>query len=250
MGCRQGLLPAPITSIIQEDLMAENGTSIVMYPRHRKRTLSSIDTDNLSVWFGGGILNPYGPTLTVAALERIDEGPQYTIIHMMLNPFSQWMREVGELTLGERCSIEQSFEPLFSLSWGSCPSWLLPQNIISEEFSRKVYARFLASRENGQKLLRGVKQHPGDPVGRLVSEMKQYQTTGVMPKDGKLSEEEALELATLLLEPGIVATEFTGFGLFWKKSIEQTKRNRLLGKPMSHDEFSTLFEILRKSCRF
>lgn len=230
--------------------MVPHETGIIMYPQHRERKFHTIRPHDLTVWLGGGILNPMGPTLTVAALEEFGTVFQYKIIHMMLNPFTQWIREVGEITIGMQCTFQGGFEPLLSLSWGNCPSLLLPQKIIDEDFSREIYARLMLSCGNGQKLLNGVRKYPNNPIDRINAEMKQYQDTGKFPSDGQLSEEKAMELTALLLNEEAVNAEVDGFAELWKASTKLVEGNRLAQKSMPIFKFFFLLSGLRASCRF
>ncbi len=225
-------------------------TNIIMYPRYRERPLSTIEPYDLTVWFGGGILNPMRPTLTAIALEELGTITQYKIIHIMLNPFTQWAKEVGELTLGIECTYQGGFEPLLSLIWGSCPSLLLPQKILSEDFCREIYAQLMRACGNGQKLLEGVRKYPNNPIVRINAELERCQETGKLLPDGQLTEAEAMELATLLLNKEAVNAEIEGFIELWKASIELLQGNGQAQNPMSLLNFFFLFSGLRESCKF
>jgi len=230
--------------------MVPDDTSIRMYAEHKERTFRSIKPHDLIVWLGGGILNPMGPTLTVTALEEDGSMFQYKLIHMMINPFTQWVREVGELTFGRNITFQDGFAPVFSLSWGSCPSLLLPQKIIGEDFSQETYARLMHASGNGQKLLAGVRKYPNNPIDRLSAELKQYQETGQLPPDGQLAEEEALELAALLCNEEALNAEMSGFIELWRASIELVKGNKQIPKPMSIRKLFLLYSGLQMSCRY
>jgi hypothetical protein len=226
-----------------------NETRIVMHPSPVPRTLRSINLKNFHVMLGGGIINPFGPTLTVAGLEGGPDPREFAVVQIMLNPFSRWVREVGTATLGETCSIQSDFMPLFGLEWGSCPSLLLSSRMFEEDFVEQMYAKFLGSLENGQHLLEGVRRCPGDPFKRIEVDMQAMGVKGARIRDGKLTEAEAGELAGCLLKPEMNKQELKAFLGAWDGSLRFQRRGLFSRKPMSLKEFAGLLGELGISCR-
>lgn len=55
----------------------------------RKRSLKSVGKRELTTLLAGGIINPFGPTLTALVLEgTIEPGAKLPILSVMLNPFA------------------------------------------------------------------------------------------------------------------------------------------------------------------
>jgi hypothetical protein len=225
-------------------------TRVSMHRTPVPRKLQSSALKNFHVILGGGIVNPFGPTLTVAGFEGERGSSEFDVVQIMLNPFSQWVREVGTATVGKHFTIESAYMPLFDLEWGSCPSLLLaPTAIKPAEYAVDVYAAFLASMKNGQHLLEGVRRNPRDPFERIAVDMQSMGVKGFRIQDGKLTEDEAKELASHLLEPEANKQEMKAFIGAWDGAISHQKRGLFSKKPMSVKEFLDLLAEFSPTCR-
>ena len=77
--------------------------------------ISSLENRNLITIFAGGIVNPMGPTLSVLALDgKAVIGAHLPILHISLNPFSSFVKEIGVVKCGEEWINTESILPLLS----------------------------------------------------------------------------------------------------------------------------------------
>ena len=74
----------------------------------------AFDPLDLEVLFGGGIINPFGPTLTAVCTEtKTNRLGQQRIIELVLNPFSQTSRLLGHCIFDARWEPLKHIPPLF-----------------------------------------------------------------------------------------------------------------------------------------
>ncbi len=220
-----------------------------LYGEPRIRTFDSLDPKTFHVMLGGGIIDLYGPTLTVVGLEASEDDDGYAIIQMVLNPFSQSICEVGKTTLGDSQSVVFDCQLLFGLEWGSCPSLLLSSSRLSAQEVKKVYASFLGTFANGYHLLEGVRKYPDDPFKRVGRERKILRTGGHQTQDRRLTEGEASELATELLRPKAMDMEWKAFILAWAEAIKAEEESTPARAMMSLKKFLTIFSVVKASVR-
>lgn len=130
--------------------------------------------------------------------------------------------------------LEESWNPLqeipkfFDLSFGSCPTLLLPLRILEHEDSVRLYARFLTIFEDGHRVLEKVRAFPGDPWNRVQQEMGGLASLLEKLQLGKaadngfrgLTPAESQELASHLLAPENARAELQAFLFAWNGSIE------------------------------
>lgn len=221
-----------------------------LYGESRIRTFDSLVPKTFHVMLGGGIVDLYGPTLTVVGLEALEDNDGYAIVQMVLNPFSQSICEVGKTTLGDSLSVVIDYQSLFGLEWGSCPSLLLSPDMLLVQTAKKVYATFLGTFDNGYHLLEGVKKYPADPFKRVGRERKILRTGGHQTQGRKLTAEEATELASHLLRPKDMDMEWKAFMLAWVEAIKTQEEDTPGCSAMSLEKFLTIFSALKASIRF
>ena len=106
---------------------------------------------------------------------------------------------------------------------------------------------FFASLQNGYRLLENVRKTPEDPFERISLEMESFDIDRSPIQDRSLTEEEASELASHLLEPEPNKKEMQAFLVAWDGAISFQKTSRM--KSMSVKKFLTLFAPLGLSCR-
>ena len=134
-----------------------SATQFELSGKEKDRPLKKIGKRGLTSLVGGGIINPLGPTLTVLALDGILEpGEALPILRLMLNPFNQEAKEIGVARIGESWSPISDLPPLFSSSFGACPTFLLPSSLMEQSDVIDLYTRFLTTFEDGQsRMARG-----------------------------------------------------------------------------------------------
>jgi len=207
-----------------------------------------------------GLVNPFGPTLTaVVAAGELRSGAEVPLIRVMLNPFSQELQAVGELTVGHTWSPVFVIRSLFGVSFGSCPSLLLPSRHLKAEESLSVHAAFLRGFGEAREVLEKVRQYFGNPwkrVGEEVSGMNDPLLRKFLVVTEKaptpLDEAGGRELVSLLLSDRHTREEIRAFLYAWDGSI---KFQREQGSPamadaaMNMEVFSAVFGRIAESCR-
>src|SRR5262245_24734493 len=124
--------------------MNGSDTLVRMYETHRETSLDHFYSEPLTSLLVCGIVNPFGPTLTaVVAAGELRSGATVPIIRVGLNPFTQGLHVVGELNVGRTWSPVFTIRSMFGLSFGSCPSLLLPSRYLTAEEAVSVHADFL-----------------------------------------------------------------------------------------------------------
>lgn len=236
-------------------------TTITLLESPERSSLAELEKGKLTTLFAAGIVNPFGPTLTVAAAQGILESDkQMPIVRMMLNPFSQECDVVGEIRIGETFDPRKDLPSLFPLISGACPTLLLPVSYLGPEISVDFYAQFLTSFADGSDVLNKVRRHPKDPWSRIQEEVDGL--AGMMERAASggerrhaaipLSGSEAKELAASLLDPASLKVELQAFLFAWKGALEfqgSSGNRALANEALSFDGFIRIFSILAASCR-
>lgn len=210
---------------------------------------------DLTLLLAGGIINPFGPTLTLlAARGRLDVGEEAKVFHVVLNPFRQVITEVGIARISASdWTPAVELEPFFALPFGGCPTLLLPNAGYSEEQAIELHAKFLSTFENGSAVLHGVREHPGDPWQRVQHEIDNCvpPRAPTRPQEALLAEE-ARELATYLLDPSNLMAEFYAFRDAWHGSVQFQAREgspELAAEALQGPRFALIMALLMASCR-
>jgi hypothetical protein len=223
------------------------------YPEPIEAEMDAVDGLAM-VYFGAGIVNPMGPTLSLLIGDHI-RNPRETqnLFQVIFNPFSQSCYKVGEVNVGDEWQPATDLAPFYDLSWGCCPTFLIPSAAYSEKAGQSIFSEFLQTFEDGTKTLKKVKKHPGDPWTRVKGEVDG--TVGMLEKirmgifkesnlDGTLSPTQAAELARLQLDPKNLLEEFRAFMFAWEGS-----QNFLRIPGLSKDQFLKTFSRLAMTAR-
>lgn len=221
--------------------------------------ISSLEDRNLFTIIAGGIVNPMGPTLSVLALDgKAVIGAHLPILHISLNPFSSFMKEIGVVKCGEEWINTESILPLLSNNFGSCPTLLLPSRIFSSEVEIKsLYAKFIESFDDASSTLKQIKKFPGDPMNRVQDEMDNIMDTiNINDKevcDRKIELFEALEFVNIQTNSENLKSELKAFLFAWNGSINFQTRNGVntstaFPSIVSGEEFIGHLSIIAESC--
>jgi hypothetical protein len=202
--------------------------------------LDDLDGSDLDVFFATGIVNPFGPTLSiVAAAGKTAEGSELPIVEIMLNPFSQTVLQIGKMLVGSEWLPTVDLAPLIQRDYGSCPTIVLVSNQVSDNFRIDLVAQILESYGDQVKdVTQMVKKNLGDPWARVSEEFKgpQYET------DDRSIAVVARELASLVLSPEHFISELQAFVSAWHGSIEKTPiTEEMKRSAMGSDEFNAFF---------
>ncbi len=210
-------------------------SSVESLPTPKDRGLDSL-TGDLVVLLGGGIVNPFGPTLQlIAATGPWQVGVELPIIRAVLNPFSQQIQQVGVLALRDLFSPDDTLAAVLPERPGGCPTALLvspfiirkPENIVAS------VASYLANCDHGATTLAGVNRFPGDPRARVKHDIDESMRimlaqhkgqNAEWPKDRKLTIDEATELARIQLQHDHWLAEWRSFVACWTEAIEHQQR--------------------------
>ena len=204
-----------------------------------------------------GIVNPFGPTLSVLAVDGyfpLADG-RIPLIEMMLNPFAQSCTIVGTVDMGDNWTPLYDLQPFTSLPLRSCPTLLLPSQFMAPDTVESLYADLLMTFDHGDRVLSSVRQYPGDPWTRIQAEIDDSlsgETSGspfAPPKSGtsRLNRSEATELARTQLAPENLRPEVLAFLDAWRGSVEfQAAAGASTAMPF--DRFLDIFALLAMSC--
>lgn len=223
----------------------------------RERPIKKIGKKGLTTLIGGGIINPFGPTLTALVIDgEMDSGKTHPILLLMLNPFSQTVTEVGQAHIGDSWAPFQQIPQYFDLSFGSCPTLLLPSALLERDANVELYARFLSTFEDGYAVLQKVRAFPGDPwnrvqedVGGLASLIERVGSGSRTESTQRaLSPEESRELSANLLDSPNLKSELQAFMFAWNGSIEFQGGGFMSKRAMSLKDFARYFALLAMSC--
>ena len=157
----------------------------------------AFDPLGLEVLFGGGIVNPFGPTLTAVCAEtKTNRLGQQRIIELVLNPFSQTSRLLGHCIFDARWEPLKHIPPLFNFEYGGCPTLLLPSCRYVPQLDNTLLALFLHSFDDARDTLEKVKDCPDDPFDRIDREVK-----GVTEGLREIARNENFDLPEKNIEP-------------------------------------------------
>lgn len=200
-----------------------------LYASQTETPLDGLDRRAIKTLLLGGIVNPMGPTLNVvAAVGRFEPNRSLPLVHLMLNPFSQEAKQIGHALIGERWLPVRDFEPLTRLAFGACPTLVLASNLLDEEESVTITARWLASFGDARATMDSVNAHVGDPWTRVSEEMDRANAALGRGKTAKwnaetarcLNEPEALAFARTVLSQKHCEPEIQAFLYAWKGAID------------------------------
>jgi hypothetical protein len=219
--------------------------------------LRSVGENGLTTLFGGGIINPFGPTLNAVVLNgEMEVGATIPIVQLMLNPFSQSATKVGSATIGDTWNPHKDLPSFFNLQFGSCPTLLLPSTYFELDDAADFYGHFLTTFCDGRRVLENVRSFPGDPWNRvkqdvdgLGSLLESIRTGTASDNDSSpLTIAESLELSRNLLEPTNLKSELKAFLFAWNGSIKLQGGGAMGNTAMPIEAFIKWFSLLASSC--
>jgi hypothetical protein len=240
--------------------MATQDTQIRLYDKPRRVSLDRVLAESATALLVAGIVNPMGPTLTAVVVPgTLKPGNKLPVAQLMLNPFSQEVVTVGELVLGNKWRPSSVIRRLFRLSFGGCPTLLLPSIHLEDDRSISLHAEFLRGFEDARYVLERVRQYFGNPWDRVSQEMNAAFEGIAKPAAGargqahaeQLNEDEARELAGLLLSEEHTKPELQAFRDAWKGSIKFQREQGLpamADAAMSLETFHEVFTRIAQSC--
>lgn len=220
-----------------------------MYAEPIPRTLKSIDMKAFQLLMGCGTIDPANPSLTVLGLVATENPCEADILVMELSPRTQRVTVAGKAALGDFPSFGMDLQPLFNLMGSACPSLLLSPEMLPPMIVEKLYHLYFRCRNDGRRLLEGVRAYPGNPFKRVRSELGAKQKASGPLEDRRLERDEATELASSLLKPKAVDMEWKTFILAWADAAGDALEADPSAPVMALDGFLSLYDDLQATCR-
>jgi hypothetical protein len=202
---------------------------------------------------GGGIVNPFGPTLQLAALiGSLRAGTDLPIVRVMLNPFSQEIAQIGLFRARELIDPVSAIQAVIPSNAGGCPTALLVSPLLGQQLDDIVHltACYLATCESGETTLAGVTRFPGDPRSRVKQEIDESMKRMLAnrrgehvtwPSERRLTLQEAAQLAQMQLQKSHWIEEWRGFLMCWSESIQHQQGSGIARTALSFDSIEPIF---------
>lgn len=228
-----------------------------MTRHHQSVQLSSPRPEKLSEFLRGdpttlaavGIVNPFGPTLAVLAVDgALTPGSERRVARISLNPFAQSCEVVGRIHAGERWQDPiRDLAAFLPLPLGSCPTLLLPSRCIEDRLA--FHAALLEEFEDGAQVYRRVQRHVGDPWTRVDGEVSSaFDPAGEMSEDQPLTASDARDLARIQLSAANLKAELQAFLFAWKGAIDFQGGGAQAARALQFEDFVQIFSRLMVTC--
>jgi hypothetical protein len=233
-----------------------------LFDRQVDTSPRTLQDKHLTTLLCGGIVNPFGPTLTgIFLLGDLKTSREFDLVEIMLNPFSQSASRIGRALIEPDWNALADYEVLFTVPFGGCPTLMLPNSLLTTEAAIHIHARWLLNFPDARETWDRVRRYPADPWNR-VSEEISGGLQGIvrnarvheeeLQSDHHLTESEARHFAAFALSKEHMTAEIQAFFYAWKASIdfqrEQGSGNFATGA-LQFDEFCTWFSVIAASCR-
>jgi hypothetical protein len=228
----------------------DNADSIfTVYAEPIPRTLGGIDMQSFQLLMGCGTIDPVNPSLAVAGLVGTGKPCEAGILVLELSPLAQRVTEVGKAALGDLSTFGMDLEPLFALMGPACPSLLLSPTMVPPMAVEKLYNLYFLSRNDGGRLLQGVRCYPGNPFKRVGRDLGARRKASGPLEDRRLESGEATELSSLLLNAKAVDMEWKAFILAWDEACSCALDADPSAHVMGLQDFLSLYDGMQATCR-
>ena len=233
----------------KETRMGDTDSIFTLYAEPIPRTLKSIDMKAFQLLMGCGTIDPTDPSLTVMGLVATGNPCEAEILVLELSPRTQRVAVVGRAALGDLPSFGMDLQPLFNLMGPACSSLLLSPEMLPPMIVEKLYHLYFRSRNDGWRLLVGVRTYPKDPIRRVSTELRLRMKARGLLEDRRLERDEATELASSLLKPKAVDMEWKAFILAWDGACSSALDADPSAPVMALEQFLSLYDDLQATCR-
>jgi len=202
---------------------------------------------------GGGIVNPFGPTLQLTAvIGGLQAGGDLPIVRAMLNPFSQEVAQIGLFRARELIDPVAAIQAVIPSNAGGCPTALLVSPLLGQRFDDLVNltACYLANCDSGEMTLAGVNRFPGDPRSRVkheIDESMQHMFGSrrgenvTWPSERRLTLQEAAQLVRIQLQKPHWIEEWRGFVMCWSESIQHQQGSGIVRPALPFERIEPIF---------
>lgn len=197
---------------------------------HREYPVSWLGDSQVLPILIGGIVNPFGPTLTVIALANDSTTAPPALVWASLNPFHSTVRVVGYLRPGEMAAslLDQISEELGArgVFAGGTPSFFLQDGILNAPERRRICHSLITGCSDLPALYDRLRRFPMNPWDRVTEEVSAAfdsasATSNVASSaTDPLKEGELQALLDILLDVNHGQHELSAFSYAWKQSIE------------------------------
>lgn len=224
---------------------------------HREYPVSWLGDSQVLPILIGGIVNPFGPTLTVIALANDSTTAPPALVWASLNPFHSTVRVVGYLRPGEMATplLDQISEELGArgVFAGGTPSFFLPDGILDAPERRRISHSLITGSSDLPALYDRLRRFPLNPWDRVSEEVSaafdsaSAKSNEVSAAPDPLKEGELDSLLDILLDVTHGQHELSAFVYAWKNSIEklaETGKNDIANAAFQFPEFTTLLSRL------
>lgn len=234
--------------------MSTEATEFKLQAESKPFTVNRVMASPVTGLLVSGIINPFGPTVKAfVAVGELKVGRRLPVVFLGLNPFQQEVKEVGTLTIGKTWRPSEIIPQLFGLHAGSCPSLILPLEKLKPASAVSLFAEYLRGFDDARKVYDQVRQFYGNPWDRISRDIR-ISTESLTGADSHgsenyepLSENEARQLAELLLADEHSSPEIQALFYAWRGSIQHTGGPALASLPF--DQFRAVLEHICSAVR-
>lgn len=223
-------------------------------------TVAYLEQSRLRGLLVAGIVNPFGPTLTLAAEARDATPGPARLVYATLNPFHSQVWIVGHLyEAGEGDEFPdqllQALKPLHPFPAGA-PTLCLATGAFAPTVLRYLYTNLLRTAPGLDELTERLLRYPGDPWGRVSEEVGEAASAAAdamkhrqemaLPDVGR-TQQRLGEFLDIVLEPRHNVQELKAFLYAWEGSIDYQAKagNRHVAESaLSLKRFSALLSRL------
>lgn len=201
--------------------------------------------------FAAGIVNPFGPTLTVFALEAADGSTaERPIVRVVLNPFSQQAQTIGFASSSNFSPFDSGFCESCVRSFGGTPTLLLPLSALNTDDNITLYASVLENFQDAARVLEQVRRFPADPWNRIQEDVDSVANASSRHRAAlpQIPPHEARELAGALLRPDALSAEFKALMVAWSGAIEFQGVSALAPSAKPLTELAEVFAAVTAGC--
>lgn len=229
--------------------MSNTDSIFTLYAEPIPRTLGGIDMKAFHLLMGCGTIDPADPKLCVLGLVATENPYEAEILVLELSPRTRRVSAAGKASLGDLPTFAMDLDPLFALMGPSCPSLLLSPVMLPPMIVKKLYHLYYRSRNDGRRLLEGVRRYPGNPFKRVGRENGARSKASGPLEDRRLESDEATELASSLLKPKAVDMEWKAFILAWDEAAGNAPDEEPSAPVMSLKAFLAVYADIQATCR-
>jgi hypothetical protein len=223
--------------------------------------ISYLQSNSLEPVLISGLVNPYGPTLTVVTIVRDKTTAPPALAYGYLNPFKSelfvlgYLRE-GKLSTSMSDQILAAIAPFQVFERGATSVCMSGEYLEPAEV-RYLYGHLFRNYPWLRSHMEKIKRFPMNPWDRVTEDlnesfeaMSQDQNDAEAIPDEPISDADMNELLDIVLDPEHNASELKAFLYAWKGSIDQQREfnnHEIADNAFQYEEFSPLLGHILES---